>query len=237
MGLIFVYDTETSGLPLFRDPSDDPRQPHIVEAAALLVDTETRQIIDEFEAISRPDGWEIPDDVAAIHGITTARALQDGIPEAEIVARLYTMWLRADEGRVAHNETFDARILRIGIKRFFSGGGADDAWKYGRALCTANGCTGIVKLPPTPKMVAAGRTHHKTPNLAEAYRHFSGEDFEDAHRAMADAKACLRIHWGIVDHYDGAPPAPKPKTEKPAPAARPAAAAVPLDDDGLGFLS
>lgn len=237
MGILFFYDTETSGLPLFSEPSDDPRQPHIVEAAALLVDTNTRQIIDEYEAISRPDGWEIPDEVAAIHGITTIKASQYGIPEDEVVARLHLMWQRADVGRVAHNETFDARILRIGIKRFMPGGDIGDAWKNGRALCTAKGSTKILNLPPTAKMVAAGRMHPKTPNLAEAYRHFTGEDFQDAHRAMADVKACLRIHWGIVDHYDGAPPAPKPKTAKPAPAARPAPAPVQLDDDGVGFLS
>lgn len=26
------YDTETTGLPLFNDPSEDPRQPHLVDA-------------------------------------------------------------------------------------------------------------------------------------------------------------------------------------------------------------
>lgn len=33
-----VYDTETTGLPLFSQPSEDPRQPHIVQLAAIVVD-------------------------------------------------------------------------------------------------------------------------------------------------------------------------------------------------------
>ena len=35
MNLITPYDTETTGLPLFRDPSDDPRQPHLVDICIL----------------------------------------------------------------------------------------------------------------------------------------------------------------------------------------------------------
>ncbi|HEY8351659.1 MAG TPA: hypothetical protein VIK87_03855, partial [Sphingomonadales bacterium] len=61
---ILFYDTETTGLPLFSEPSSDPRQPHIVQAAAVLVDAGTRKAISSINLISRPDGWEIPEEVA-----------------------------------------------------------------------------------------------------------------------------------------------------------------------------
>ena len=79
MSLIYTFDTETTGLPQFKLPSDDPSQPHLVDVAALLYD-EDATLIDSFEAIIRPDGWVIPDEVAAIHGITTEMAMDLGIP-------------------------------------------------------------------------------------------------------------------------------------------------------------
>jgi DNA polymerase-3 subunit epsilon len=48
-------------------------------------------------------------------------------------------------------------------------------------------------------MKAAGRFHHKTPNLGEAFRHFKGRDFENAHSAMADVQACRDVYFAITD--------------------------------------
>lgn len=77
--LVLIYDTETTGLPLFKEPSEDPRQPHLVELCGLLYDEASREIVDSYHTLIRPDGWTIPDEVAEIHGITTERALADEI--------------------------------------------------------------------------------------------------------------------------------------------------------------
>lgn len=42
MSLLCFWDTETQFLPLWKEPSEHPDQPHIVELAAVLVDTQTR---------------------------------------------------------------------------------------------------------------------------------------------------------------------------------------------------
>jgi DNA polymerase-3 subunit epsilon len=212
--LILFYDTETSGLPLFDQPSEDPRQPHVVQLGAVLYDLDAREEVAALDLICRPvlegpGAWSIPDEVAAIHGITTERALDEGIPEAEALEQLFTLWRNPDEPafpreRVAHNEQFDARIIRIGAKRFF-GDAAADEWKVGRARCTARLATPILKLPPTQKMRAAGRHHPKTPNLTEAHRHFFGDDFDGAHTALADARACLRVFLAIHDQAAARP--------------------------------
>ena len=215
MPLIFVYDTETTGIPLFDQPSDDPRQPHIVEVAAGLFDQETGARFGEYHAVVRPDGWTIPDEVAAIHGITTERALAEGIPEAEMLGILDGLWSGNDVVvRVAHNEQFDARIARIAYKRFL-GEAAADRWKAGKAECTARLSTPILALPPTARMKVAKAFKHKTPTLAEAYRHFFGEDLVGAHGALADMRACARVYFAIK-----AMGAPKPV--EPVSAAMPA---------------
>lgn len=199
--LALFYDTETTGLPLFGEPSEDPRQPHIVQLGAILVDMDTRAEVEVLDVIVRPNEWTIPDEVAAIHGITTEHALEHGIPEGEAVTQLLAMWGCTPERpvqRIGHNEPFDARILRIALKRFL-GDEAADAWKEGNARCTATLTTKLCKCPPTPKMLAAGRKHFKTPTLTEAYTHFFGEAFEGAHSALTDVRACIAVYFAALD--------------------------------------
>lgn len=201
MNLALFYDTETTGLPLFKEPSEHPGQPHIVQLAACLVDVDTRQTISSMDVIIRPDGWTIPDDVAAVHGITTAHALDVGVPEAMAVGMFMELHTKCDF-RVAHNEQFDARILRIALMRFV-GQEVADIWKAGKSECTALLSTPICQIPPTAKMVKAGFNKFKTANLGEAYRHFMGKELENAHSAMADVQGCMAVYFAINDMKKG----------------------------------
>ena len=54
------YDTETTGMPLWDQPSEDPQQPHIVQLCAWLVDPDTRKTVAGIDLIVKPDGWEVP---------------------------------------------------------------------------------------------------------------------------------------------------------------------------------
>lgn len=201
--LKLFFDTETTGLPLFKEPSEHPGQPHIVQLAAALVDMDTREEIASMDVIVRPDGWVIPDEVAAVHGITTEHAAAVGVPESLALSMFLELW--AGRPRIAHNEQFDARIIRIAQHR--AGELEQDLvrWKDGATECTARLATPIVKCPPTAKMLAAGRTHYKTANLAEAVQFFTGKPLENAHSAMADVRGCMAVYFGIQDMRDGAP--------------------------------
>jgi DNA polymerase-3 subunit epsilon len=189
------YDTETTGLPDWNQPSDAPQQPHLVQLAACMVDLDTREIVQSIDVIIAPFVWEIPSEVAAVHGITTEKARAVGIPEPLALEMFLHLWRQSD-ARVAHNESFDARIVRIGFKRHMDDAIADQ-WKAGKSECTAKLATPICALPPTERMVAAGRYHHKTPSLTEAYRHFTGEELVNAHSAMADVRACMAVYFAL----------------------------------------
>lgn len=197
MKLAMFKDTETSGLPLFSEPSEDPRQPHIVQLGARLVDLEDRKVISTIDLIIRPDGWTIPDEVAAVHGITTEKAQAVGVDEAVAIELLLDMHSRC-EFWVAHNATFDQRIVRIACKRFH-GDERADAWKAAPYECTQNLSSPIMKLPPTERMKAAKRFHHKSPNLREAFKFFTGRELENAHSALADVDAAMAVYFGILD--------------------------------------
>jgi DNA polymerase-3 subunit epsilon len=202
--IALFYDTETQGLPLFNEPSEDPRQPHIVQLAACLIDLGTKARIATMNVIVRPDGWEIPDEVAAIHGITTERAMDVGVPESVALGMFLQLW--RFRTRIAHNESFDARIIRIALMRFGTDGlhwsqslasAPADVWKDSPAECTQALATPIMKLPPTAKMMAAGRNHHKSANLREAYQYFTGKELAGAHNAMVDVQACMAVWFAI----------------------------------------
>ncbi|WP_422096852.1 exonuclease domain-containing protein [Variovorax sp.] len=209
MNLAFFYDTETTGLPLFKEPSEHPGQPHIVQLGACLVDLDTRVVHSTLDVIVKPEGWDIPDEVAAIHGITTElgaavgvpEAEAVGVPEAEAVGVFLAMWQRA-ACRIAHNESFDARILRIALMRHFPACEGEqawaDVWKAGVAQCTQLISTPILKLPPTEKMKRAGFLKHKSANLGEAYQHFTGKPLVGAHSAIVDVRACMDVFFAAT---------------------------------------
>jgi DNA polymerase III subunit epsilon len=196
MNLALFYDTETTGLPDFKEPSEAPQQPHIVQLAAILADLDTGKEIASMDVVIQPQGWVIPDEMALIHGITTQYANEVGIPE-KLAVQLF-MEFAVGRKRIAHNQQFDARIIRIALKRFSTEAVADE-FKAGVSECTAVLSTPICNLPPTDKMLAAGMTKNKTPNLGEAYRHFIGRDFVGAHTAMADVRACMAVYFAIKE--------------------------------------
>ncbi len=191
MKLIMIYDFETSGLPIYEIPSEDPSQPHTVQVGAILVDADTHEVKEEINVIVKPDGWIIPDDVAAIHGITTEQALAEGIPEKQVTEQFLEMW-RKCQLRVAHNENFDARIARIMLKRFFDDVVAEE-FKAGERACTG------LLAKPVMQMLPKNKYGYKMPKLIEAYQHFMGKPLEGAHNAMNDARACMEIFWKLQE--------------------------------------
>jgi len=189
------YDTETTGLPNWSAPSEDPSQPHVVQLGAALVDLDSFKQLASIDVIIKPDGWTIPEEVAAIHGITTELAHDVGIRAPIAFEMLLDLWMRGSV-RIGHNESFDARMVRIGLMRHIDkdpDAAVHTSWKVGSSMCTQLLATPICKIPPTAKMIAAKRNHHKSANLGEAYEFFTGKKLEGAHSAMVDVQACIEV--------------------------------------------
>lgn len=190
LGLFF--DTETTGLPLWKEPSEHPDQPHIVQLAAKLVNIDTREVLSAMDVIVKPDGWVIPEETIAIHGITNERAAAEGIPEKEAVEMLLTMVGNAE--LVGHNESFDRRIVRIAIKRHLDPLAEEGAvlpsevWKDRKSFCTMWKSKPHTQLP--------GNKH---PKLTEAFQHFTGKSMEGAHSAGGDVDGCMTVYFAIKD--------------------------------------
>ena len=195
-GNILFFDTETSGIPVWNKPSEDPCQPRIFQLTGLLCDADCKRLC-SMDMLIKPEGWTIPEEIVELTGCDTARCEQGGVPIAWALPMFMQLW-RACDFRVAHNESFDMRMVRIELMRSRYAEHAD-AWKAGKSFCTQGKSTRLCNLPPTEKMMAAGRKTGKAPTLAEAFRHFTGKELgERSHNAMYDVLAVRAVYLGIV---------------------------------------
>lgn len=172
--MYLLFDTETTGL-LHEDP-------HLVQLAALLVDSDY-QTAGEMNVIIKPDGWIVPDHLAALHGISTEKALRYGIPISAALS-VFESLERQAYILVAHNIQFDDGVVNLEYKRL----GWTRCFSPRRRFCTMLESKNLVRLPPI-----RGYGDFKWPKLIEAHHHFFGEGFTGEHDARADLQACLRI--------------------------------------------
>lgn len=188
------FDTECSNLPEWKLPSDDPRQPHLLQFAAILAHEDGTEV-ETFSTLVKPyPGCIIGEEAFKAHGITIRKATDEGMDGSETTDRFFGMLSRATKV-IGHNVTFDLRIMRIHTTRSH-GVKWDCPLPY---VCTMRSAAPIINLPPTPKMIAAGFNKPKAPNLGECMKHFFNEDLEGAHDALVDVRACKRVFHAIQD--------------------------------------
>lgn len=187
--MILVFDTETSGLPARGEIVTSPSYPHLVEIAALLIDDESRHEVAMFSFIIKPMGWVISEEASKVHGIDHQRATDIGVPLVVALAAYTNLRAVADE-IVGHNVSFDIAMVEAALHRT---GRTPSSSGPDRITCTADLGTPFAKLPPTERMIAAGRGNQfKRPTLSELHQILFGEEFDGAHSALADCRAAAR---------------------------------------------
>lgn len=193
-----AFDTETTGLPEWRLPSDDARQPHVIQFAGILLDDDDNEV-DYLSTLVKPrrDATMQPEAFKA-HGISLQHAYDNGIEATALLD-----WFMDAIGKVdlviGHNVSFDVRIMCILSARWTGAKWDCPHPQY----CTLKRSQLLVDLPPTDKMIAAGRTTPKPPKLSEAYEHFFGEELQGAHDALVDVRASVRIYQHLVKNLGG----------------------------------
>ena len=88
--MYFFFDTETTGLPLnWNAPvSDLNNWPRMIQVGYIIYDLEGNHI-ETKEYIIRPENFEIPEESSNIHGITTDKALAEGIELSIVLNELH----------------------------------------------------------------------------------------------------------------------------------------------------
>lgn len=195
MGLLLFADTETCGFPNDRLPDDHPAQPPLVQLGLILADEDNGAEWATLDVVIRPNGYGIPESASRVHGVTTAIAELVGIPLSCAIP-MYVHFRNRARMVVCHNPKFDLAIMRQAIAR-----NGKPVTLPGPDLVfdTAERSADLVGLPSTDRMKEYGRGgQKKTPKLTESYRFFFGRDYDGAHSALADARACKDVYFEIL---------------------------------------
>ena len=181
-----VFDTETTGLFLFRDkatgepvPADDPRQPRMASFAAILAD-EKGEEVDRHKFFIKPDGWTIDGTYAAkVNGLSDEFLTEKGVPVAEVL-NLWEGWI--DQGLIvaAFNAQFDCKMMRAELRH----AARSDLFDATKNICLMRALD-----PYGAEGLCINRGYVK---LEVACEHFKIAN-DDAHDAMSDAQATLEI--------------------------------------------
>lgn len=183
--MYLFFDTETTGLPKkWNAPASDfENWPRLVQIAWLVYDNEGVKLGGK-SYIIRPDGFEIPEESAKIHGITNNIALKNGKP-LKVVLKKFSKAMEAADYLIAHNISFDSMViesefLRTEIQRGLFGP---------KRICTKDISTEYCAIESS--------SGYKWPSLKELHLKLFGKEFEDAHNAMVDAKACAKCFFEL----------------------------------------
>ena len=185
MDRILYFDTETTGVPLnYKAPSSDTNNwPRLVQLAWILTDEEGTRI-HTGNLVIKPDGFVIPADATKVHGITTQRAKEEGVPLAEVIER-FKSDLDMATYIVGHNIEFDKKIVGAEMIRL----GMKDELEKKKSYCTMQSSIDFCKIP--------GKYGYKYPKLQELYKKLFGSEFENAHDAMSDIEATEKCFWEL----------------------------------------
>lgn len=184
--MYLFFDTETTGLPQnYNAPIDDLNNwPRLVQLAWSVYDEKAEKITSS-NFIIKPNGFEIPEQAASIHGITTERALKEG-EELKNVLEKFSQAIGQAKIAIAHNMSFDEKIVGAEFLRT----DIDHALFETIRVCTKEEATDYCRIP--------GNYGYKWPRLSELHIKLFGEDFSGAHDALIDVEACARCFFELI---------------------------------------
>lgn len=177
---VLIFDTETTGLPptMAAPPEFWPR---LVQCGLIFHPGAGDPT--ELSFIVKPAGFEIPERATAVHGISTERALAEGISLSSAL-KLFGGYLKQADLVVCHNYAFDSNVMDGEFLRVF-GKTFMERWPH---FCTKEASTDLLKIPGY-----YGR--YKWPTLDELHRYLFKEGFDGAHDAMNDTRATAKCFF------------------------------------------
>lgn len=182
--MYIFFDIETTGLPKdYKAPVEHlDNWPRVIQLAWQVYD-EFGLLMKERSCLIKPDGWDVPTDpLWADNGHNQVRSNAFGFPIQKVLSE-FIADRSAQKFSIAHNISFDSKILRSEMVR----AGMTTEFSSEK-ICTMRASTSYCKMP--------GSRGFKWPKLDELYWHLFQETFK-THDALSDTKACARCFFEL----------------------------------------
>ncbi len=186
--MYIIFDTETTGLPQnYNAPLTDTQNwPRVVQMAWQL-HSQDGALLSAKNIIVKPEGFSIPFNAVKVHGISTEKAIEKGIPLGEAL-QLFIADAQKAKYLVGHNISFDIQV--IGCELFRQNIDFDilsflslDTKEHGTEYCAIPGGKG-------------GK--FKWPTLGELYTKLFDSSMAEAHDAAYDVEATTRAFFAML---------------------------------------
>lgn len=182
-----AWDTETTGLPTTKygeratpENIDKFNKCRIVTLAFVKYDY-TGKELGSYHAISYPDTYEVT--ATHVHGVTHEHALEKGQP-FEYLYESFKEAVRDTKLLVAHNSFFDENV-------FFS-----ECYRRGLSIEPFKDVTFTCTLDLARRVFPTLHNH----KLITVFNNVFGRDFDGAHDALNDARACGEVYPRLRDN-------------------------------------
>lgn len=175
--MYLILDTETTGVT----PTD-----RVVSISWALYDESATRLLLSHDIIY-PDGFSIPREASAIHGISTEEARRKGIPIKDALDHLSRdISQHSPILFVGHNVNFDRPIVLNEYARL----GTEAALAKLPTYCTMKSTVEFCRIPRF-------NGGYKWPTLQELHRKLFGVPHASAHDAQGDVVACARCFFEL----------------------------------------
>lgn len=169
-----TFDLETSGLNVNLD--------HIMQIAMILSDDNFNTIKEYSHLINPECEFEVNPGAFEKTGISKEMVLESGIPLSKAIPDIQEILNEANVLVSYNGNRFDIPFLYNEFARF------------GKTL----------KLPDVIVDSLSIEQRHNSNKLVDVYKRYYGEEYEDAHDALADVKATIAVFKKQVELYEDA---------------------------------